>query len=86
MLKWIGAFDIRNYEFQVYFPVTQALRLDNFAQTVNNRVVYKSNIICAPFWLQQAMWKKTSAYLVWKHRHEIGHCIRAGFNSETESW
>ena len=32
------------------------------------------------------MYKKTSAYLVWKHRHEIGHCIRADFSSETESW
>ena len=58
MLKWIGAFGIINYEFQVHFPVTQALRLDNFAQTINNRVVYKSNIRCAPFRLQQAMCKK----------------------------
>ena len=32
------------------------------------------------------MCKKISAYLVWKHRHEIGHRIRADFNSETESW
>ena len=55
MLKWISAFDIRNYEFQVKFPVTWALRWDDFAHTVDNRVVYKSNIICAPFRLQQAM-------------------------------
>ena len=41
--------------------------------------------ICSPFWLQQAMLQKTSGHFVGKHRHEIGHYIRADFMSETDS-
>ena len=53
--------------------------------TVNNRMVYKLNIICAPLQLQ-AMLQKTSGHLVGKHCHEIGHYIRADLNSEAERW
>ena len=58
MLKWIGAFDIRNFEFLVWFPVTWLLRWDNFVHTVDKRMVYKFDIMCAPFQLQQAMLQK----------------------------
>ena len=61
-----------------------ALRWEDFAHTVNNRMVYKLNIICAPFQLQQALLWKTSGHIVGKHCHEIGQYIRADFNAETD--
>ena len=49
--------------------------------TVNNRMLYKLNIICAPFQLQQVLLQKLVVILL---ESIVGHYIRADFNSETD--